>query len=75
MPNDARSPASDTLAHIPPADFVAAWRTIVGEPPAVLLPSRSEMIRILVESMPVASARIDEPAPCASQQRSGRTRK
>lgn len=75
MRNDAGPPASDTLAHIPPEEFIAAWRTIVGEPPAVLLPSRSEMIRILVESMPVASARIDEPAPCASQQRSGRTRK
>jgi len=67
MPNDARSPAFDSLAPIPPADFVAAWRTIVGEPPAVLLPSRSEMIRILFKSMPVASARIDEPAPCVSQ--------
>lgn len=62
MPNDARSPASDTLAHIPPGDFVARWRFLVGEPPAIMLESRSAMIRLLVESTPSAPFRLDGQA-------------
>jgi hypothetical protein len=72
MPNDARSPASDTLAHIPPEDFVAAWRAMVGEPPAIMLESRSEMIRLLVDSTPAAPSGLDEQTPVQPQSRSGR---
>lgn len=46
------------LDRMPHADFVAAWKALVGEPPAALLTSRSDMIRILVDSIP--------PAPCAN---------
>ena len=34
--------------------FLWGWRQIVGEPPAVMLESRREMIALLVESAPVA---------------------
>ena len=57
-PDDACPPVADTLTNLPLADFVAAWRRLVGEPPAVMLDSRSEMIRLLVESVPVA-----QPSP------------
>lgn len=34
-------------------EFVQRWRLLTGEPPAILLGSRSAMLRLLVESMPV----------------------
>lgn len=47
-------PAIDTLAAMPAEAFIAAWRTITGEPPAIMLSSRAAMIALLVASMPVA---------------------
>ncbi|MCJ2079043.1 hypothetical protein MKK68_25985 [Methylobacterium sp. E-016] len=47
---------SDALSDIGLSEFVTRWRWIVGEPPAVMLENRSEMIRILVQSMPIASS-------------------
>ncbi|MGU3542006.1 hypothetical protein [Methylobacterium sp. A52T] len=44
----------DALAELPAGDFVRRWRQITGEPPAILLNSRSEMIALLVESVPMA---------------------
>ena len=44
----------DALAELPAGDFVTRWRQIIGEPPAILLTSRSEMIALLVESVPIA---------------------
>lgn len=44
----------DALNRIPSAEFVAVWRSLVGEPPAMMLESRSEMIRLLVDSIPIA---------------------
>ena len=44
----------DRLNQISQTDFVTAWKALVGEPPALLLESRSEMIRILVDSIPMA---------------------
>ncbi|WP_373622537.1 hypothetical protein [Methylobacterium sp. OAE515] len=35
-------------------DFVRRWRMLTGEPPAVLLASRTEMLALLVESTPAA---------------------
>lgn len=35
-------------------EFSDRWRALVGEPPAIMLPDRAEMIQLLVES--VASA-------------------
>lgn len=64
---DKRAPAQPTpqqegrLDRMPEADFVAAWKCLVGERPATMLDSRSEMIHILVESTPVAGATDGEP--------------
>ncbi len=62
MQDDTRSPEPDALTRLSVADFVAGWRAIVGEPPAVVLQCRSEMIRILVASTPVALDGLDRPA-------------
>lgn len=35
-------------------DFVNGWTQIVGEPPAVMLPDRREMIELLVEASDIA---------------------
>ncbi len=75
MLNDARPAASDALGQMSQADFIEAWRTIVGELPALILPSRSEMIEILIQSRLVVSECMDGPSPCASQERTGRNQK
>lgn len=62
MLDDARPPTLDVLADMPQAEFVARWRSLVGEPPAIMLESRSEMIRLLVESTKAAPSRLDGPA-------------
>lgn len=71
-PDPADDPVStvDTLATMPIADFVAAWRVITGEPPAIVLSSRSAMLALLVDSVPAAplqppTPRRDGPAPGA----------
>ncbi|MBX9934399.1 MAG: hypothetical protein K2Y56_23275 [Methylobacterium sp.] len=56
--DDRSSLVRDTLELMPLADFVSAWRAMVGEPPAVMLKSRSEMIRLLVESVPAAQSKM-----------------
>ena len=50
-------PPSDTLAAMPSDAFLAAWRTLTGEPPAIMLSSRAAMIALLVSSMPIAPLR------------------
>jgi hypothetical protein len=54
MPPEPVTQQEDTLTHIPRAEFVAAWKALVGEPPAAMLESQSEMIRVLVDSTSVA---------------------
>jgi hypothetical protein len=51
---DRHATESDALAALPTGVFVTRWRQITGEPPAVLLNSRSAMIALLVESVPAA---------------------
>lgn len=51
---DDTAPEMDTLADLPIDLFIKRWRQITGEPPAVLLNSRSAMIALLVESVPIA---------------------
>jgi hypothetical protein len=46
--------SAESLAELPAAVFVERWRLITGEPPAVLLDSRAEMLALLVQSSPVA---------------------
>ena len=54
MLTDTPAVRSRTLADLPLRDFIARWRWIVGEPPMIMLESRSEMIGILVQSTPAA---------------------
>ena len=44
----------EALARIPLTAFVSRWRIITGEPPAIMLESRAEMLVLLVQSVPVA---------------------
>lgn len=53
-PVEPLSLRTDGLADISRSEFVAAWKALVGEPPATMLANRSEMIRILVDSTPIA---------------------
>lgn len=71
MPYETDPLRPDTLAHISQADFAHAWCTIVGEPPALMLESRSEMIRLLVDSIPAAPSGFDEQALTLPQDYSG----
>jgi hypothetical protein len=67
MDSFARSPAScvtpklDALERIPLAEFIACWRLLTGEPPAVMLDDRSQMLALLVESVPAAQLTLPEP--------------
>lgn len=44
-------PTAEALGQMSMTDFVSAWRSIVGEPPAVMLENRAEMICILDEAI------------------------
>ena len=47
---EPESQSEDTLARMSQLEFIAAWKAMVGEPPAMMLSSRSEMIWLLVDS-------------------------
>ncbi|SEH35292.1 hypothetical protein SAMN02799636_01737 [Methylobacterium sp. 275MFSha3.1] len=53
---------SDAMADLSDAVFVERWRLITGEPPAILLSSRTEMLALLVECTPAASLDLAVPA-------------
>lgn len=46
--------SADMLASMPAHTFLAAWRAITGEPPAIMLSSHAAMIALLVASIPMA---------------------
>lgn len=48
-------------------DFMSAWRSLVGEPPAVMLESRAEMICILTEAIRALPVCADEEAEAFPQ--------
>ncbi|MEE7448738.1 hypothetical protein MRF4_13490 [Methylobacterium radiotolerans] len=52
--NGLLTSSADAMAGLSDADFVERWRLITGEPPAILLSSRSEMLAMLVECTPAA---------------------
>ena len=52
---DPASVEPDTLEAMPQGEFVRGWKAIVGEPPAIMLDSRTDMVRVLVESVPIAT--------------------
>lgn len=54
------------MADLPPAVFVERWRLITGEPPAILLSSRTAMLALLIECAPVAPL---EPPPASDAPR------
>ncbi|GJD47287.1 hypothetical protein AFCDBAGC_5180 [Methylobacterium cerastii] len=49
------SAKEDSLDDMSEREFLDAWKAIVGEPPAIMLSSRAEMVRVLAESVPVAT--------------------
>lgn len=70
LPADRVSPCANALDRMPATDFIARWRLITGKPPAVMLDSRSEMLALLVKSVPAAPlsvteavARLSVPSP------------
>lgn len=54
IPTEPVLQLEDTLTQMPQPEFIAGWKALVGEPPSTMLEDRSEMIRVLVESTPVA---------------------
>lgn len=54
LPRDCYEGEPGALARLPVAVFVTQWRFMTGEPPAIMLESRGEMLALLVQSVPVA---------------------
>ena len=52
QPTSTRPDAIDTMEE---GEFVKGWKAIVGEPPAIMLDSRTDMVKVLVQSVPVAT--------------------
>ncbi|MEL6059509.1 hypothetical protein [Methylobacterium sp. DCY52] len=50
---DFLTSSASALAGLPAADFVERWRLITGEPPAILLSSRTAMLALRIECAPV----------------------
>lgn len=73
MPDRRELPSAQALNEMSRADFVLAWRSIVGEPPAVVLDDRAEMIRILAEAVQArwtgAGQQVSAPAHPAEDDR------
>ena len=61
--------SAGAVADLPTAVFVERWRLITGEPPAILLNSRTAMLALLVESTPVAP--LEPPVPTWDGSRAG----
>jgi hypothetical protein len=69
-PVECTSDGVSALARMSLADFIAGWRTLTGEPPAIMLDCRSEMLALLVASIPVAALHLsDPPAPQSAYMR------
>lgn len=62
---DGSSPGAKALAQMPLADIIARWRRLTGEPPAIILNSRSKMLALLVESVPAAPLTLTEVWPAS----------
>lgn len=45
-------PSPADLSILSNEEFAACWRALIGEPPAILLQDRAEMVRLLMESLP-----------------------
>lgn len=54
--------SSEAAADLPDPYFLEGWHLITGEPPAILLDSRTEMLALLVESTPEAPLEPSLPA-------------
>ncbi len=61
---------STELTLLTDEEFSDRWRALVGEPPAIMLPDRTEMIQLLVERMAPAQGALEahkttsaDPAP------------
>ncbi|APT34290.1 hypothetical protein MCBMB27_04999 [Methylobacterium phyllosphaerae] len=60
---DPLATAAEAVADLPTNVFVTRWQQITGEPPAILLNSYSEMIALLVASVPMAPFPRHGPEP------------
>lgn len=58
-----RSTIGASMEEIPQTLFVSRWKSLVGEPPAVLLENRRTMLALLVESVPAANMPNHDPPP------------
>lgn len=52
-------PSSAELTLLTNEEFAFQWRVLVGEPPAIMLSDRAEMIRLLVRSMAPARGALE----------------
>lgn len=53
IPTESVPRLEGSLNQMPRPEFIRRWKALVGELPATMLEDRSEMIRVLVESMPI----------------------
>ncbi len=67
MTNRQALPSAEALDQMSLVDFMSAWRSLVGEPPAVMLESRAEMICILTEAIRALPVCADEQAQAFPQ--------
>jgi hypothetical protein len=71
IPTEPVPQPEDSLTRMPQPEFIAGWKALVGEPPATMLEDRAEMIRVLVESTPIAQPEgvdvaVDQEIPAQS---------
>ncbi len=62
MTNRWEPPSAEALDRMSIADFVTVWCSIMGEPPAIMLENRCEMIRILIAATSPGPPHADEPS-------------
>ncbi|GJE40418.1 hypothetical protein KHHGKMAE_4511 [Methylobacterium persicinum] len=71
MPPNHPSASSVELALLTNDEFAARWTALVGEPPAIMLQDRAQMVRLLVESMAAEASPILESASGTGRPRKG----
>ena len=61
-PAECLTSSPEAVDDLPDRSFLESWRLITGEPPAILLDSRAEMLALLVESTPEVTLEPTLPA-------------
>lgn len=60
MTNRLEPSSAEALDRMSITDFVTVWCNIIGEPPAIMLENRCEMIRILIAATSPGPPQADE---------------